>query len=160
MTRSIQNMSFLNNSDIVRRRVLRAYARADVRFLWCGVRKSQFWTNDSLSRRQVLRVGYQNILAAVVEDPDVNAGRVFIDSRNERWMKDILSSERTRLARSGMNGHAHARTSTLSMIDSMRSSGLQITDFALGAVHQMLENGDDDFYEIIRDKVYAGRIME
>lgn len=105
-------------------------------------------------------MGYQNILAAVIEDPYVHAGRVFIDSRNEKWMANLLSCERTRLARSGMNGRAHTRNFTLTMMDSMRSSGLQVTDFALGAVHQMLENGDDDFYDIIRDKVYFGRIVE
>jgi len=152
-------LKFSKSSHVLRRRVLRSYNHSDAMFIWFAIQKDQFHDDDARSRRRVLHMGYHQVLAAVTDGSGMNCRRVFIDSRKESWMDELLTSEGLYPHRIGGDRSTPTSGVVTTRADSTRLAGLQITDFAVGAVYQMLENGNPEYYDLIWDRVHLGRTI-
>jgi hypothetical protein len=160
MERRAAELKFSRSSIAVRRRVLKSYGRTDLRFLWVGLRKDRFQVNDAYARRGVLQDGYSHLFTALLSDRDIDCDHIVIDSRKEGWMNELMATQGTRFFRTGPGARARAPDAIITRADSTRSAGLQITDFAVGAVFQMLERDSEEYYDLIRDRVCFGRLLE
>jgi len=149
---------FKRSSDRIRTFILEGVSQSDSRIFWAGVHKRKALEKTRPDQQALYEDLLAKVLASAVRHIQADSINIILDRRTERW---FLSSELDSLIeRTVMLSHSCVFPPRLliSRFDSRRNMCLQVNDFIVGSVFQMVERGRADYYRLIDKMVVEGTL--
>jgi hypothetical protein len=153
-----REFKFKRSSDRIRTFILEGVSQSDSRIFWAGVHKRKALEKTRPDQQALHEDLLAKVLASAVRHIRADSINIILDRRTERW---FLSSELDSLIeRTVMLSHSCVFPPRLliSRFDSRRNMCLQVNDFIVGSVFQMVERSRADYYRLIDKMVVEGTL--
>ncbi len=150
---------FNSSSERIRNYFLESVSKTDSWIVWGAVKK----INARGSLRKSPGMLYNHVCGKVMADmfarTSAKAIHVLVDRRvGKRTSRDSFDHHVENIMLSNHTG-AFPPEIRISHLDSRGSEALQVNDFVVGAVFQMVERGNLAYYDMIRNKVVSGKVF-
>lgn len=149
---------FNNSSDDLRWYFLDEVAKTDSWIVWGAVEKANAGQSYRLEADRLYNYVCGRVLADMFRATHARAIQLIVDRWSNKWsyrgslnrhVEDILQTSHAGFFKPELR---------ISHFDSRRSEGLQVNDFVVGAIFQMVERGIETYYEMISTKVLSGQV--
>jgi len=144
---------FKRSSDWLRTQFLSGVSKSNSQIVWGSIDKRLVSGQFEDDQERLLMYLYGKVLSRMFDSIRARTLNVIFDRRTEKLFRpESLDSfvEHVLLTR---HGGYFAPELRIRHIDSRKSECLQVNDFVVGAIFQMVERTNDSYYRIIGDKV-------